>query len=89
MSLADCYSIIGNFNTADEYYKKSIDILRKTSDSIALGSALLNAGDFQLTNKKFESALTYFTESGKIFEAIDYSSGIAYNYGNVVWLMLN
>ena len=67
MSIADVYSIMGNANNAEVYYTKSIDLLRKTKDSIALASALLNAGDEYSKNKKFNLALKHFEEARVIF----------------------
>ena len=45
ISIADVYSIMENYTNAERFYNKSIQILRSTGDSIALASALLNAGD--------------------------------------------
>ena len=83
ISIADTYSMIGNNETSRRYYEQGILILRKTTDSIALGSALLNAGDELFNSGEYEEALKYFSESGEIFEAIDYALGRAYNLGNV------
>jgi len=82
-SVADTYSEIGNSNNAEIYYKKSIELLRKTDDTIALASALLNAGDEAVINKKFDTALIYFEESGILFKKANYLIGSAYNKGNI------
>jgi class 3 adenylate cyclase len=83
MAIADVYSILGNSDNAEIYYAKSIQILRRTNDSIALASALLNAGDEYSKNKKYNSALKYFEESSIIFDKVDYLIGTAYNLGNI------
>ncbi|MBC7748261.1 MAG: tetratricopeptide repeat protein, partial [Methylotenera sp.] len=83
MAIADVYSVMGNSNNAEIYYNKSIQLLRKSNDSISLASALLNAGDEYLKNNKFGLALTYFEEAGVIFKKINYSSGTAYTLGNI------
>ncbi|HSJ12565.1 MAG TPA: adenylate/guanylate cyclase domain-containing protein [Gillisia sp.] len=83
ISIANTYSIIGNYNTSESYYERGIAILRRVNDSITLGSALLNAGDDSFSSKKYEEALEYYSESGRIFEKIDYPLGQAYNLGNV------
>lgn len=83
MTIADVYSNLSNFENANIYYDKSIKILRIENDSILLASVLLNAGDAYFKNKKYSAALINFEESGQIFEAIDYSIGIAYNKGNI------
>lgn len=83
ISIADTYNLIGNQETSEDYYIKGIDILRQTKDSVSLASALLNAGDGAFNAEKYDQALKYFEESGKIFREIDYPLGIAYNLGNV------
>lgn len=83
ISIADTYNLIGNTETSEEYYIKGIALLRRTKDPITLASALLNAGDGAFNAEKYDRALQYFEESGKIFRKIDYPLGIAYNLGNV------
>lgn len=82
-AIADVYSMSDNLTNAMRYYDKAITTLRKTRDSVSLGVFILNAGDALLTNKKYEAALTYFNESGIIFEQVDYEIGMAYNLGNI------
>ena len=83
ISIADIYSEIGNSNNAKLYYERGIEILRQTSDSLTLASALLNAGDEALNSENYDKALNYFEESGQVFSEIDYLIGTAYNLGNV------
>ncbi len=83
MAIANVYSNLSNFENASLYYNKSIKILRIENDSILLASVLLNAGDAYFKNKKYSAALNNFEESGRIFKAINYSVGIAYNKGNI------
>ena len=82
-AIADVYATLEDYNNANRYYKKAIDILRKGKDSIALGAALLNAGDNYFNANRFEEALLHFEESGQIFSDLNYSIGIAYNLGNI------
>ena len=83
MVIADVYAGLGNFDSAEKYYNKAIDILRKGKDSKQpLGSALLNAGDTYFNNEKYDKALAYFEESGRIFNDLNFDVGIAYNLGN-------
>ena len=88
-SIADIYTISDNHKNAMLYYNKAIAALRKSRDTIALASYILNAGDAMLTNKKYDSALIYFNESGALFEKIDYAAGKAYNLGNVGMVYAN
>ena len=81
--IADVYSEIGNSDNAQIYYAKSIDLLRKTKDSLTLATAFLNAGDEAFNTKNYNLALAYFGESGQIFNDIDYPIGKAYNLGNI------
>ncbi len=83
MAIADVYSVMGNAVNAEIYYNKSILILRKTDNNIALASCLLNAGDEYLKNKKYDLALKYFNESITIFKKSNYKMGIAYNLGEI------
>jgi len=86
ITIADVYSIMENYDNADLYYNKSIQILRHINDSITLASALLNAGDFYFFNDKYEKALQYFEESGPIFEKLNHLAGTAYYLGNTAMI---
>jgi adenylate cyclase len=83
MAIADAYSIMGNSSNAERYYNKAIEQIRKTNDSILLGSALLNAGDGYFNNGNYKAALENFHESGLIFKNVKYLIGTAYNKGNI------
>ena len=93
VSIADAYSIMEDSKNAVSYYKKGIYILEKevkkeTNDQkeeelISLASSQLNLGDEYYNQKKLDSALYYFTQSGKIFKEVEYKVGEAYNLGNV------
>jgi class 3 adenylate cyclase len=91
ITIADVYSILGDSENAENYYKSSIQLLRqrlksrevKYLDSINLASAQLNLGDEYYNQKKLDSALYYFNESGNLFKATKYEIGVAYNLGNV------
>lgn len=85
ISIADAYSIMGDSKNAVGYYRKSISMLlkEKEQDVVNLASAQLNLGDEYYNQKKLDSALYYFTESGKLFKELEYDEGVAYNLGNV------
>lgn len=82
-AVGDVYAMSDNHKNAMLYYNKAISTLRETTDTVALASIILNAGDDLLTNKKYDSALVYFEESGALFEKANYTIGKAYNLGNV------
>lgn len=88
-AIADIYIISDNYKNGMHYYKKAIATLRKSDDTIALASYILNAGDALLTNKKYDSALVYFEESGRLFEQVNYKVGKAYNLGNIGMVYAN
>lgn len=88
-AIADIYSISDNHDNAMFYYNKAIVTLHKSEDTIALASFILNAGDELLINKKYDSALVYFEESGELFEQVNYAIGKAYNLGNIGMVYAN
>lgn len=88
-AMGDIYSLSNNHSNAMIYYQKAIYMLRQAKDSIPLASAILNAGDEYLINGDYDSALFYFTESGDIFQKINYPIGKAYNLGNIGMVYAN
>ncbi|MDY2586592.1 adenylate/guanylate cyclase domain-containing protein [Winogradskyella aquimaris] len=82
ISIADTYSMIGNSDSAEDYYERGISLLRNVDDPVALASALLNAGDEYYKTQQYQKALRYFSESGELFEQLDHEIGKAYNLGN-------
>ncbi len=88
-AIADVYSISENTANAMLYYNQSIATLRKSRDSVSLGSAISNAGDEFLNHKNYDSALVYFRESGVIFEKVNYLIGKAYSLGNIGMVYAN
>lgn len=81
--IADIYSVSKNHTNAKLYYQRAITYLRKTSDSIALASAILNAGDDYLNHQIFDSAFSNFKEAEIIFDRVNYPIGKAYALGNL------
>jgi class 3 adenylate cyclase len=88
-AIADVYSISNNHNNASFYYKKAIETLRKSNDSVALASAILNAGDELLNTRRYDSALLFFNESKAIFEKANFTVGKAYSLGNIGMVYAN
>lgn len=82
-AIADTYSEMGNSHNAENYYNKSISLLRTTEDTVSLATALINAGDEYFKNRKYDSAMLYFNESGLLFRKINYLIGTAYTLGNI------
>ena len=88
-AIADIYAISKNHRNARLYYIKAIATLRQTDDSVALASAISNAGDEFLNNKIYDSALLHFRESGNIFDKVNYLTGKAYSLGNIGMVYAN
>jgi adenylate cyclase len=88
-AIADIYAFSNNHPNARLYYNKAITTLRQSNDSVALASAISNAGDEFLNNKIYDSALLYFRESGIIFEKVNYLIGKAYSQGNIGMVYAN
>jgi len=88
-AIADIYTVSNNHKNAMLYYHKAISTLRKSKDTVALASSILNAGDALLNNKNYDSAFLYFTESKKIFERVQYLTGKAYCLGNIGMVYAN
>jgi tetratricopeptide (TPR) repeat protein len=82
-AIADIYSISNNHVNARLYYTKAISTLRQSNDSIALASAILNAGEEFINSNIFDTAFVYFKESEIIFEKLNYPAGKAYSLGNI------
>jgi adenylate cyclase len=82
-AIADIYSITNNHQNSRIYYNKAIAVLRLSKDSIALASAISNAGDEYLNSKMYDTALLYFKEAEKIFGRADYLIGKGYSLGNI------
>jgi len=83
LALGDMYSVDQDHNNSIKYYNRAISILRSEADSVALATALLNAGDEYFNVDKLDSAILQFEESGNIFKEQNYLIGIAYNLGNI------
>jgi len=84
--IADVYSLMGNHENAVSYYNGAVEILRRYSDTssqLNLAKALLNAGDEYFNQTKYDKALAYFDESGRIFARYEFPTGTAYNLGNM------
>ena len=88
-AIADIYSISNNHPNARLYYKKAIAILRKSNDSVALASAILNAGEEFMNSRIYDTAYVYFKESKIIFQKCDYLAGKAYSIGNIGMVYAN
>jgi class 3 adenylate cyclase len=83
ISIADTYSIMDDTVNARDYYRSGIKMLRKTGDSIKIGTALNNAGDDFFNAGQLDSSLILTTEAAQIFEMIEYELGQAYSLGNI------
>ncbi|WP_086476744.1 adenylate/guanylate cyclase domain-containing protein [Arenibacter amylolyticus] len=84
IAIANVYSIMGNHSNTILNYKNAIEIMKELKDSLNYAVALENLGDeYNVNMAKPDSALIFFKESGAIFKALDYKTGLAYNLGNI------
>ncbi len=83
IAIADVYSIMGNHQTAVNYHKNAIDILRQLGDSVNIATALLNAGDEYINFNKLDTALILTMEAEIIFKKLNSQVGQAYSLGNL------
>jgi signal transduction histidine kinase len=85
-ALGTLYRVSEDYDKAINYYRLGIESLRKGKnelDSTNLAKSLMNTGEFYRILGKYDSALIYFEESGKIFQEVEYLIGTAYNLGNM------
>jgi len=82
-TIADVYSEFGNSKNAQIYYAKAIKILRKTNDTIALASTLLNSGDAYINSGNLLLAKEKTLEAKAIVKQVNYERGHAYALRNL------
>jgi len=82
-NIAIVYSIMGDDQNTILNYKNAISILKEENDSIGYANTLENLGNYNFELGQADSALVFFKQSGKIYKALDYKPGIAYNLGNI------
>lgn len=88
-AIADIYSISNNHKNAMLYYRKGIQVLKLAKDTLLYATAVYNAGDELMKRNMFDSALVYLREAGQLFDIMNYSSGVAYNLGNLGMVYAN
>lgn len=87
-SIAFTYVESGDTDKAEEWYRKSIAMLRNPEllateeGPIQLASALYNAGELYMRLGNFPRAQEHFQEAQEIFEEQDYKTGYYYALGN-------
>ena len=81
--IAIVYSIMGDDQNTILNYKNAISILKEENDSTGYADAMENLGNYNFELGRPDSALVFFKQSGKIYKALDYKKGIAYNLGNI------
>ncbi|UXX80555.1 ATP-binding protein [Reichenbachiella carrageenanivorans] len=82
LSIGEVYANNNDHHKGLLYRKEAIEVLRTTSDSVTLATALLNTGYGYYLIDNYDSALLLYGESGQIFEIQDVLIGKAYNLGN-------
>lgn len=82
-ALGDLYANGNNHSNSVKYYNKGIEIFRRTDESVALASTLLNLGYEYYLSAEYDSAMLHYSESKDLFDQVGYPIGIAYNQGNM------
>ncbi len=83
LNIADVFQVMGNFDSAKEYYESAIRRLRAENDSLNVASGLINLGDaYNLMNKP-DSALIFLQEGETLMKSLQDDLGIAYSQGNI------
>jgi serine phosphatase RsbU (regulator of sigma subunit) len=67
----------GDYNTAEEYYKKSLKLYKQAEDLKGIAAANQNLGNIYSQRGNWKQALDYYFESLKSYEAIDDQAGAA------------
>jgi class 3 adenylate cyclase/tetratricopeptide (TPR) repeat protein len=83
LNIADVFQVMGNFDSAKQYYQSSLKRLRRANDSINVASGLINLGDaYNLMNKP-DSALIFLEEAEQMMRSMNDQLGMAYSQGNI------
>ncbi|WP_188368924.1 adenylate/guanylate cyclase domain-containing protein [Muriicola marianensis] len=81
IAIAGAYSGMENRTSVITYYTEAMNLL-KDLDRENYATAIENFGDEYLKWDKPDSALTLFSESGPVFEALGNEENLAFNIGN-------
>lgn len=82
-AIADVYSNSGQHDNAMHYYGLAITTLEKAPDKVALATAITNAGDELARVRSYDSAIVYFSRSGRLFQEVNNETGKVYVLGNL------
>ena len=66
IAIASVYSTMQDYDSSFEYYRKAINVLEKTKDTINLLTVQLNLGDEFYNIKEIDSAYLYATTANKL-----------------------
>lgn len=81
-AVAGTYSAMENYNEAENYYKKSIELFKHLKDDGKLATALVNLGDLYITMEKYSHATEATNQAWAIFKRKGFKLGEAYCMGN-------
>lgn len=71
------------YDKAEHYYNKSLEIATRLKDSISIGYNYNNLGNVYYNAKKFEPALTYYKKSRTLREQLGDELGVGVAFGNI------
>ncbi len=82
-AIAGVYKISNNYESSKYYFQKAIVLLEEAQDTIALASAILNAGSALSDLEDYDSALIYFNQAKILYGKVGYLTGQAFSLGNL------
>jgi CHAT domain-containing protein len=86
-NIAGVYISKGEFQKADEAYKKGIAIAREMSDSISLGSLLQTSAFLYSRTAEFAKGMSYSDSAMRIFQQSGHMIRLASTYGSMAALL--
>ncbi len=78
-----CYKALKQFDTAQVYYEKALDIRKKTGPKKNLAGLYDNIGNLNKGQGKFDKALEYYHKSLEIRKTLNSPRWLAASYGNI------
>ena len=88
-NIAGAYHDLGDIKSALNYFQKGLKYSREIASSRFESSALNGIGMIMQEQKKYDSAIVYYSEAANINKKNDYKQWLANNYVNLGGLFLN
>jgi signal transduction histidine kinase/DNA-binding response OmpR family regulator len=86
LSMAGIFWQKGNFNKAREFAERNIALSKKLKDTARLGRSYNVLAAIHSQLGEYTTAMTYYTESSKMFYALGHTRSYAMTLGNIGWI---